>query len=339
MANAPPVPHSPARHRGHSVGLGRGATDPWPADPIVHRPVSAVGLPVNGGSLHRLRPATQRSLSTTSAAVAVPAPAPCPIGAFWGAPLLAREYERGTYKLVWTQTVSRQKWLTVKLSVIGAAAAVGGLALGLMISAWLSVFRGTTFPGVYPDRSFFELRGIVPAGWWLFSFMIGAAAGAVIRRTLPAMAVTIVLAVALLMSFNSARDYVYAAPDQLVVTTLPVSAAIPVGSSYVDSWWLDPQGNARSEVAVQRDTATTCPQIDPQVLPDSCLMGHGYRAVVLFQPPTRWWRYQLTEDAILLLASLLAGALIVAAGRSRKRSVRSTTSVTQLSVAAGPASF
>lgn len=73
---------------------------------------------------------------------------------------------RCTYKLVWTQTVSRQKWLAVKLSVIGAAAALGGLALGVMISAWLSVFRGTTFPGVYPDRSFFELRGIVPSGWW-----------------------------------------------------------------------------------------------------------------------------------------------------------------------------
>jgi len=264
---------------------------------------------------------------------------PALIGAFWGAPLLAREYERGTYKLVWTQTVSRQRWLAVKLSVIGAAAALGGLALGVMISAWLWVFRGTTFPGVYPDRSFFELRGIVPSGWWLLSFMIGAAAGAVIRRTLPAMAVTIVLAVALLMSFNSARDYVYAAPDQLVVTTLPVSAAIPVGSSYVDSWWLDPQGNAQSEVAVQRATATTCPQTDPQVLPDSCLIGHGYRAVVLFQPPTRWWRYQLTEDTILLLASLLTGALIVAAGRSRKRSLRSATSATQLTVATGPASF
>ena len=244
---------------------------------------------------------------------------PALIGAFWGAPLLAREYERGTYKLVWTQTVSRQKWLAVKLSVIGAAAALGGLALGLMISAWLAVFGGTTFPGVYPDRSYFELRGIVPAGWWLLSFMIGAAAGAVIRRTLPAMVVTIALTVVLLMSFNSARDYVYAAPDQLVVTTLPVSAAIPVGSSYIDSWWLDAQGNAQSEVAVQRATAATCPQTDPHVLPDSCLISRGYQAVVLFQPPTRWWRYQLTEATILILASLLTGGMIILAGRPRTR--------------------
>lgn len=259
--------------------------------------------------------------------------APALIGAFWGAPLLAREYERGTYKLVWTQTVSRQKWLAVKLSVIGAAAALGGLALGAMISAWLSVFRGTAFPGVYPDRSIFDLRGIVPAGWWLFSFMLGGAAGAVIRRTLPAMAVTMALAIVLLMSFNYARDYVYAAPDQLVVTTLPVSAALPAGSSYVDSWWLDAHGNVQSEVAVQRATAATCPQTDPHVLPDSCLMSRGYRAVVLFQPPTRWWRYQLTEDTILVLASLLTGALIIVAGRSRTRSHRPATSATGLTVA------
>ena len=40
------------------------------------------------------------------------------IGIFWGAPLVARELETGTYRLVWTQGVTR-RWLAVKLALSG----------------------------------------------------------------------------------------------------------------------------------------------------------------------------------------------------------------------------
>jgi len=32
------------------------------------------------------------------------------IGIFWGAPLVARELETGTYRLAWTQSVTRKRW-------------------------------------------------------------------------------------------------------------------------------------------------------------------------------------------------------------------------------------
>ena len=47
----------------------------------------------------------------------------CPllVGLFWGAPVLAREFERGTHRLAWTQSVPRRAWLVVKLGVLGRA--------------------------------------------------------------------------------------------------------------------------------------------------------------------------------------------------------------------------
>jgi ABC-type transport system involved in multi-copper enzyme maturation permease subunit len=54
---------------------------------------------------------------------------PAAIGAFWGAPLLARELELGTHRLAWTQGVTRGRWLGTKLVVLAAAAIVVTAAL------------------------------------------------------------------------------------------------------------------------------------------------------------------------------------------------------------------
>ena len=63
---------------------------------------------------------------------------PAIIGIFWGAPLVARELESGTYRLAWTQSITRTRWLAVKLGVIGLASmAVAGL-LSLIVTWWAS---------------------------------------------------------------------------------------------------------------------------------------------------------------------------------------------------------
>ena len=35
------------------------------------------------------------------------------IGVFWGAPLVSRELESGTFRLAWSQSVTRSRWLAV----------------------------------------------------------------------------------------------------------------------------------------------------------------------------------------------------------------------------------
>ena len=134
------------------------------------------------------------------------------IGLFWGAPLAARELETGTYQLAWTQGVTRKRWLAVKLTIVGlASVAVAGL-FSLMMTWWSS-----PIDRVNADRfALFDQRGVVPLGYAAFAFALGVCAGLVLRRTVPAMAVTVaVFAGVRLAVTNWVRPYLLA-PSHLV---------------------------------------------------------------------------------------------------------------------------
>ncbi len=115
---------------------------------------------------------------------------PVIIGMFWGAPLLARELETGTFRLAWTQSVSRLRWLMVKLGLVGLASAVVAGLLSLMVSWWFSPIDKVSANRFSPAS--FGMHGFVPASYALFAFALGATTGVLFRRTLPAMAVTLV---------------------------------------------------------------------------------------------------------------------------------------------------
>jgi hypothetical protein len=115
---------------------------------------------------------------------------PALIGIFWGAPLVARELETGSFRLAWTQSVSRTRWMVIRLVLVGlAAVAVAGL-LSLMVTWWSAPFD--RLAGNTMSPSHFDRRDLVPVGYAAYAFALGVTAGIVIRRTLPAMAVTLV---------------------------------------------------------------------------------------------------------------------------------------------------
>jgi hypothetical protein len=131
--------------------------------------------------------------------------APAVIGIFWGAPLIARELETGTSALAWNQSVTRTRWLAVKLTVIGltAMAVTGGLSL---MQAWWAAPLGRAAGQGAPaspltqgrfTQLIFATHGITPLGYAVFAFALGVTAGALIRRTIPAMAVTLAVFAAL----------------------------------------------------------------------------------------------------------------------------------------------
>jgi hypothetical protein len=113
--------------------------------------------------------------------------APAVLGVFWGAPLVAREFEAGTYRLAWTQSVSRSRWLLSKLTIAGLATVVAIGLFSLTVTWWFRAIDHVN--GNQYDV--FDARDIAPIGYALFAFMLGAFVGAISRRTLPAMAVTL----------------------------------------------------------------------------------------------------------------------------------------------------
>ena len=114
---------------------------------------------------------------------------PALLGMFWGAPLVARELETGTFRMAWTQSVTRKRWLAVKLAVAGLASmAITGL-LSLILTWWFSPIDRVQANVLTP--SMFGVRGIVPVGYAAFAFALGVTAGTLLRRTIPAMAVTL----------------------------------------------------------------------------------------------------------------------------------------------------
>src|SRR5580692_9476014 len=130
------------------------------------------------------------------------------IGIFWGAPLVTRELETGTFRLAWNQSVPRTRWMAAKLGLIGLAAITTTGLLSLMTSWWASPLYAAARQSGSNALSIsrlspllFGAAGVVPAGYAAFGFALGVTAGVLIRRTLPAMAVTLAvfLAVQLLM--------------------------------------------------------------------------------------------------------------------------------------------
>jgi len=252
---------------------------------------------------------------------------PALIGVFWGAPLAARELETGTFRLSWTQSVTRTRWLTVKLAVIGfLSLAVAGL-LSLMVTWWSSPIDRVNLNRF--SSGMFGERGITPIGYAAFAFAFGLTAGVLSRRTLPAMAAT-------LAAFVSARLAVtywvrphLAAP---VRTSLALNAATlhgftqgPSGLSVnaspnlPDAWVYS---NLIIDKAGQPPTTQflehACPSIGagrqpgPQSQPayQACVakVAAKFHEAVTYQPASRYWAFQWYETAIFVgLALILTG--------------------------------
>jgi hypothetical protein len=217
------------------------------------------------------------------------------VGLFWGVPLLAREYERGTDRLVWTQSVPRSRWLVVKFAVLGTAVVLAGLAFGAVVLGW------TASADAPVDRfsdEVFGVSGVVAGAWFLAVFALGAASGAVLRRMLPAMAVTTAVFAGLVVGAYLARGH-YAEPE--VARSGAHGMAVPAGALVTGTGVVGPAGDLLS----WDDAMSACAGAEPV----GCMRDRGYeQQYTLYQPADRYWRFQWTETGLLLVIALvLAG--------------------------------
>jgi ABC-type transport system involved in multi-copper enzyme maturation permease subunit len=227
---------------------------------------------------------------------------PVVLGVLVGAPLVAREYEQRTHLLVWMQSITRSRWLTMKLIlVLGAGAVAAGALLALMIW-WYGPFsqlNGRFNPPAY------DFEGPVLIGVTVMALALGIAAGTVTRRTIPAILLTLALILAIRWAVVIGGLRANFEPPILVTWPLAQGDNPPITLNYQD-WrindgYLDAHGNISNTLRC----VSSSPQTPPN--PVQCAQADGYRSFGLtYQPKDRFWTFQWIETGIYLAISALA---------------------------------
>jgi ABC-type transport system involved in multi-copper enzyme maturation permease subunit len=267
--------------------------------------------------------------------------APAVIGMFWGAPLIARELETRTFALAWTQSITRTRWLVVKLALTALAAMAVTEAFSLMQAWWADpISKAIGIGGPYPVGSVFDqsrlgpfifaTNGITPLGYAAFGFALGTATGVLIRRTVPAMAVTLAMIAAIQIAVPLWVRPHLIPPDRTVVSG-PLffeRASMSVGTLTASTVPGQPEAWILSSGAItaagQPVSRIPAPCLSPSPAKAAspglgpCMASRGIREAITYQPASRYWSLQWIETGIfLVLALALAGVCFWRLGRRR----------------------
>lgn len=222
------------------------------------------------------------------------------VAVFWGAPLLAREFEERTHVFAWSQDVRPSRWLVEKVVLLGGVITLLAFVLGVVAR-----------PATLPLWDTFEQHPLVQIGYAWFGFTLGLACSVLLRRTVPAMALAL-----------------------FVFTVLRVGLARWGRESYlqpVHTWRPDPPPGVRYQPQLPRDGLWVASGYadkngDPMPPPlhcqgdDECLKANGQIGhFVDYQPGDRMFTFQLIEFGIF---AVLAVLLLVVTFRALRRAVR-----------------
>ena len=263
--------------------------------------------------------------------------APGLLGLFWGAPLIAREFETGTFRLAWTQSVTRRRWFAAKV----ALAAVASMAVAGLFSLTVTWWAHPLDLAAMQRFADFDRRGIVPIGYAAFAFALGLAAGLLIRRTLPAMVTTLAVFVAVRIAFDANVRAHLLAPEHLTAALNPDRTGfgarlgplapghlqvqlIPPSPDLPNAWVLSTRiVNSTGHQLTSQAVTDTCPTLGQALAPPPSGPGQGpsqqalqamhdcvaklaqtYHVVVSYQPASRYWPLQWYETAIFGVAAV-----------------------------------
>jgi hypothetical protein len=235
---------------------------------------------------------------------------PALVGAFVGAPLLARELERGTYRYAWTQGFGRVRWTVAKLVLLASTVTIVGGVFSLLVTWYIQPdwAAGDNNGPLYP--TIFDLRGIAIVVWMLAAFAIGALAGVVIRRVIPAMFATLAAWAGLAYVTGAFLRQHYLPP--LTTTNPNVQAQAWVLSQIWTRSGKPASLSMLNQTLHAIDVQATTPQLfepgpttPPGTDPVRYLMQHGYTLLTTYQPAGRFWTFQWIEGGWLLALCLL----------------------------------
>jgi hypothetical protein len=260
---------------------------------------------------------------------------------FWGAPLVAREMETGTFRLSWTQSVTRRRWFATRVSMVVLASLVATGLLSLMVTWWSSPFDTIT----HFAFGSFDQRDIVSIGYAAFAVLLGVAAGALFRRTVPAMGATLV---GFVVVRYLVTDWVRKRLESALRVTTKFGPSVSHGGiSYTIGGGLKPGDWVVSNTIVNEKSQAVLPNgvinfghlangkteflgvgICPNKFParraggthvrgassavnealQKCIDSFHLRDVLAYQPAGRYWLFQWEEMAIFFALAVVLGA-------------------------------
>ncbi|MFG1952088.1 ABC transporter permease subunit [Micromonospora sp. NPDC048830] len=248
---------------------------------------------------------------------------PALIGMFWGAPLIARELEAGTHRLVWNQSVTRRRWLLVKLLVVGVgsmtAAGVASLLLTWAASP-VDAVADARFSTIV-----FGARNVAPFAYAAFAFVFSAVVGLLTRRTVPAMAMTVLAILVIQFAVpNLVRPHlmppltVDRAMTEDAINEARALGSITNGATVrgitVREAWVTGVSDLRTRDGRTLDSRTfnDCLSTpDDPAVPATGRFGAAARCLgdldlhveITYQPHRRYWPFQFLESGLYLLAA------------------------------------
>ena len=203
--------------------------------------------------------------------------APGLIGVLVGAPLIASELEYGTWRLAWSQTVPRTRWLAAKLALVTGGLVLFGAAATAVITWYRAPMDRLTGHFLH---NIYDFEGPVLTAYILCAFGFAVLAGLLIRRSIPAMIAAFIpwLAIRLVVEFLLRPNFMTPLTLDQANCTNGCStgiSSVPPLTGRIGDWVLG--------------------------------VGHG----ITYQPADRFWTFQFIEAGIFVALTVAAlGATI-----------------------------
>lgn len=265
---------------------------------------------------------------------------PLVIGAFVGAPLIAREVEMGTFRFAWTQGVGRTRLFLVTLTMLALVVTLVAVVLGLLLGGWYVHPWAVINPGVGSQWQ----AGLFTTTWWmtpvwtLFALSLGALVGAVIKRTVAAIAATALIVGGVLYGATQflprILDLGAVASSRILIGDFPIGVINanatrglgPAGSYLARGWFTGPSGQPLASRAANmvRDHAVGLYEKsngynDPQAASRWLTIRH-YTYWLAYQPADHFWILQAAVGLVVLALTALCAYATVRRIRGRRAS-------------------
>lgn len=249
-------------------------------------------------------------------------------GIFIGAPALSSEFEQGTHRLIWTQGIPWSRWFFQKTGLLICAVACTFAILFGLLSWWSAAlsgllaqvgwFYGNFSNNFFQATNYFDTWGVVIVAYAVFAVALGFFFGAVLRKPVAAMVLTLILFIVVrVLVTHYWRPYYL--PPVVAIASSGSALGAPGDSWLLNYTVIDQHGQPVDDVLPCQNT--------------TCSNEHGFRNEVVYQPSDRFWPFQWIESGIYLLFAAILIALTYGwtkygiIGRERRSSSLSPPSI------------